>query len=93
MARLLFTVEDTFLITGHGLVLVPGIAPEGEERFRSGDPILLKRPDGSEIASRIDGLELCTPNPKHLVAILLKAMNKVDVPVRPQVWSVDQFGT
>jgi hypothetical protein len=47
MARRLFVVEDTFLIQGRGLVPVPGIIPQGEERFTVGDSILLLRPDGS----------------------------------------------
>lgn len=43
MARLLFTVEDTFMIEGRGLVPVPGIIPEGNEKFMVGHSILLKR--------------------------------------------------
>lgn len=59
MARRLFTIEDTFLIEGRGLVPVPGIVPQGEERFRIGDPISLKRPDGSEIEWKMGGLNCC----------------------------------
>ena len=47
MARRLFVVEDTFLIKGRGLVPVPGVVPQGEERFRVGDLVVIKRPDGS----------------------------------------------
>jgi hypothetical protein len=89
MARCLFTVEDTFVIRDRGLVLVPGIIPEGEERFRVGDPIVLLRPDGSFIEANMDGLELLFPNPRHEVVIMLKGMTKADVPVGTEVWSVD----
>ena len=88
MARHLFSVEDTFLVRGRGLVLVPGIVPQGEERFRVGDPILLKRPGGAELCATISGLELLTPNPNHEVVILLKGLGKQDVPIGTEVWSV-----
>ena len=52
MGRLLFVVEDRFLIKGRGLVPVPGIVPQGEECFRAGDPILLKRPLHTQTQTR-----------------------------------------
>jgi translation elongation factor EF-Tu-like GTPase len=91
MARRLFIVEDAFFIKGRGLVTVPGIVPEGDERFRVGDPILLKRPDGSRLEWTIGGLEMihCTPRRQtDDVFILLKGLNKEDVPVGSEVWSV-----
>jgi hypothetical protein len=92
MARRLFIVEDTFSIKGRGLVPVPGILPVGEERFRIGDPILLKRPDGSFLEWKIGGIEmiLCSPpKPRHDVVILLKDLGKDDLPIGSEVWSVD----
>lgn len=71
MARLLFTVEDTFVIRGRGLVMAPGIVPEGEGRFHVGDRITLRRPDGSYFDTQIGGLELLDPNPRHDVVIML----------------------
>ena len=89
MARRLFTVEATFAVRGRGLVLVPGIIPEEDERFRVGDRITLRRPDGSSIGTRIGGLELLDPNPRHDVVIMLKESAKEDVPVGTEVWSSD----
>jgi hypothetical protein len=92
MARCLFVVEGAFFIKGRGLVTVPGIVPEGDERFRVGDPILLKRPDGSRLEWNIGGLEMihCTPRRQtNDVFILLKGLNKEDLPVGSEVWSVD----
>jgi hypothetical protein len=90
MARCLFVVEDTFFIKGRGLLPVPGIVPQGDERFRVGDPILLKRPDGSCLESTIGGIEMINvtpPRPTRDVVILLKDLTKEDVPIGTEVWS------
>ena len=42
MGRRMLTVEDSFLIKGRGLVLLPGLAPRGDELFRVGDSITLR---------------------------------------------------
>jgi hypothetical protein len=90
MARRLFTVEDTFLIQGRGLVPVPGIVPQGEEHFQVGYPIRLQRPDGSSLAWQIGGLEfICGGPPRDDVIILLRGLDKGDVPVGTEIWSVD----
>jgi hypothetical protein len=92
MARRLFVVEDTFCIKGRGLVLLPGIIPEGEERFRAGDPILIKRPDGSCLESTIGGIEMLLgspPKPRKDYVILLHGLGKDDVPIGSEAWSVN----
>jgi hypothetical protein len=89
MGGRLLVVEATFTVTGRGLVLVPGILPEGDERFRAGNPILLRKLDGSSVATRIAALELLCPNPRRDVVIMLKELTKSDVPVGTEVWSVD----
>ena len=58
MARLLFTVEDTFFIQDRGLVPLPGIVPIENERIHIGDVVMLKRPDGTTVVSRIAGIGL-----------------------------------
>src|SRR5207245_6289532 len=87
MGRCLFRVEHTTLIRGRGLVLFPGIVPEGDERLRVGDPILLKKPDGSTAVHTIGSLELPTPNPRHEVVVMLKDTTKEAVPIGTEVWS------
>jgi hypothetical protein len=88
--RKLFTVSDTFIIRRRGVVVMPGLVPVGEERFRVGDPLLLKRPNGSEIRTVIGGIEMFTPpNPNLGFPILLKDLANEDVPVGTEVWSVD----
>jgi len=90
MPRCLFVVEDTFFIKGRGLVPFPGIVPVGKERFYIGDPLLLKRPDGTSISTNIGGIELCCPNPRQDVGILFKEISKEDVPLGTEVWSVTE---
>ena len=93
MTRCLLVVEDTFLIKSRGLVVVPGLLPQGEERFRTGDPILLKRPDGSCLEWTIGEIEMILmtpPKPRDDLAILLKDLSKDDVPIGTEVWSVDR---
>jgi len=90
MPRCLCTVEDTFSIKGRGLVVVPGIVPVGEERFRVGDHLLLKRPDGTSISTTIGALEILSPNPRGGIAVLLNEFSKEDVPVGTEVWSAER---
>jgi hypothetical protein len=93
MARQLFTVTDTFSVPGRGIVLIPGISPVGNERFRVGDALLLKRPDGTELITDIGGLEFLTPNPNHELTVMLTQLPKNDVPAGTGVWSVDREHT
>jgi hypothetical protein len=86
MLRLLFIVEHTFFLPRHGIALFPGIVPVGEELFRVGSPILLKRPDGSEVQTSIAGMELPTPNPGGVFVPFFKELGKGDVPVGTEVW-------
>jgi len=91
MARRLFVVEDTFLIRGRGLVPIPGIVPQEDECFRVGDPIRLKRPDGSSLEWTIGGLEFIQPPmPQHDLVVLLTGVGEEDVPIGMEVWSVDK---
>ncbi len=85
MSRHLFTVEDTFTIRGRGTILVPGIVPEGDGRFRIGDALRLRRPNGSEVEATIDGIE-CFNVPQGTYPIVV-GLPKSDVPLGTEVWS------
>jgi hypothetical protein len=85
--RLLLTVEYTFDITGRGVVITPGLKPIGEERFKIGDPLTLKTPDGKVIHTEIGSLQLPNPNPKHKLWIMLTKLKKSDIPIGTEVWS------
>jgi hypothetical protein len=90
MARLLFVVEDTFDIRRRGLILVPGISPHCDQALRVGDPLRLKRPDGSELETTIGGIEMIGSTTIRSVPIMLSGLSKEDVPIESEVWSVDR---
>ena len=86
MSRLLFTVKDAFEIRGR-LVLAPGIQPQEYERFRIGDIVSLRRPDGIVANRQIDGFEFISPNPSKAVVICFHDLRKSDVPIGTEFWS------
>jgi hypothetical protein len=66
----------------------PEIRPIGNERFRIGDCVLLKRLDGTELLSRIPGTEMHS-NSRNDLVVLLKDLSQDDVPIGTEVWSAD----
>jgi hypothetical protein len=88
--RLLFTVSQTFTIQGRGVTLLPELRPVGDERFKVGDPLRLKRPDGTDELVKIGGIELAKVlNAPCKVLVLLSGKSREDVPIGTEVWSVE----
>ena len=75
----LFTVEDTFLITGRGVVLTPGF---GDKPVRVGAVIRLIRPDQSTLLTTIRGIEFHSDHP----ILIGQNLKKEDVPIGTEVW-------
>ncbi|REJ70122.1 MAG: hypothetical protein DWQ31_02595 [Planctomycetota bacterium] len=87
--RRLITVEDTVFVEGHGVALIPGLVPEGDENFQSGDAIELRLPNGNETRTHIASLQVPIPNPNHEVVVMLpREFGEEDVPIGTEVWSV-----
>jgi hypothetical protein len=87
----LFVVEDAFEITGRGLILAPDLVPQGKERFRIGDFVLLKSPDGSTFKTDIGGIGFLNPSPtNHGMPLLFNNLKKKDIPIGTEVWSIDE---
>src|SRR6516225_1633154 len=74
--RLLFTVTETFTVSGRGVVLLPELTFVGEEKFSVGEPLRLRRPDGAEEAVPIGGLEFLKYYGKCQGAIMLSGKGK-----------------
>jgi hypothetical protein len=77
----LLTVENSFMITGRGLVLVPGLGDKSRH-VQAGARIKLVRPDGSSMHTTIQGDSF---NDGHELLIGPEVM-KADVPVGTEVW-------
>jgi hypothetical protein len=89
--RLLLTVTEVFTIKGRGIVLLPELRPEAEERFRPGDALKLRKPDGKECFTRIGGLEFLKPlTGRCQLVVLLYEFAKEGIPIGTEVWSVEQ---
>jgi hypothetical protein len=76
---LLFKVEDHFMITGRGLILVPGL---GDKKASVSDPIKIIRPDQTSIETSIRGIGW-----NEFRDILVgNDLTKDDVPIGSEVW-------
>ena len=84
MAELLFTVEQTFMITGRGLIFVPGI----KKFVATGTEVKIIKPDKTEIFSVITGVEHRAVNGAHAV-LLRGGFAKADIPIGTEVWTLD----
>jgi hypothetical protein len=72
---------------------VRALVPQNDERVRVGDPITLKRPNGTSLAWQIDGIEVfCGRVSRADLHILLKGLGKEDVPIGTEIWSADALG-
>jgi hypothetical protein len=68
---------------------MPELVPVGQEVFRVGDLLRLRRPDGSEEVVEIDGLEFAKVlNLPCQLLVFLSGKSKADIPVGTEVWSV-----
>ena len=89
----LCTVEDTFLIEGRGLIIIPGIPypSESMRRVRVGEAVVLIRPDGSEIKTAIGSIEMINRKAPitHAPFAPSEPLAKEDVPIGTEVWLCD----
>tara|TARA_R110001606_G_scaffold174176_1_gene320795 strand:+ start:5049 stop:5315 length:267 start_codon:yes stop_codon:yes gene_type:complete len=88
MASRILTVEDTFDITGRGLIVVPGptlTAYDGPNEV----PVEIKRPDGSTLVATLSFTRaFLTPAPKvPRWELIFRGLSKSDVPIGSEVWA------
>jgi len=87
--RLLFIVTDVMTIPNRGVVLLPELVLIEQEVFRIGDPLTLRRPDGSEEVVEIGGLEFAKVlNAPCQLLVFLRGKSRADVPIGTEVWSM-----
>jgi hypothetical protein len=85
---LLFPVEDVFTIAGRGCVIVPGFNSDRHPSShpRLGNPLRLVRPDGSEIDSRMRGMEMLNPGAATTPLLLSSDIIATEVPIGTHVY-------
>ena len=88
MSRLLFKVTDTFWSETVGLVVATDARVEAVS-LRAGEPIELRRPDGSRLKTEVAAVARLSPyDPdRPLDFSLPKGLGKRDVPVGTEVWA------
>ena len=80
------TVEDTFLITGRGLVIA-GQKENDLVEIKVGGAVEILRTDGTAISSQIIGIDMInrrgfpTPVQNNKIGLLLKDLSKEDIPI------------
>lgn len=96
--RRLLTVEDTFAITGRGLMVAP--MPALDEVRGPGDiDVELRLPDGTRRAARLSIMtELINPTPLTLPthsirrwACLFADLGKSEVPLGTEIWCPEEI--
>lgn len=88
MEQFLSVIEDTFDLSGRSsLVVVPGIPRDTSWQVQNGEPLRIKRPDGSELSTSVSGIEMsCPPSPKGWALMLGDGVTKEMVPVGSEIW-------
>lgn len=79
----LFKVQDRFLVTGRGLILIPGF---GEKKVKVNDKIKIVRPDNTLIEATVKGI---SNNHNHDISVGF-CLTKDDVPIGSEIWLIKQ---
>ncbi|MBB3196991.1 hypothetical protein [Roseateles terrae] len=84
---LLCTVEDTFLVTGWGLIIAP-MFPVSEFRFDSNHQVRIVRPDGEVLECRCHFQVPFQSPPAKVMSFVcaLQGVGKEHVPIGSRVW-------
>ena len=88
MKRLAFTVGDSFVLRGLGLILFPCVG-QLDHGLRIGDVLNLRRPDGSNYPASVVCLSPIHANPTPFWAVVFPDWSAAEVPVGTEVWVVD----
>jgi hypothetical protein len=89
--RYLCTIEDVFLITGRGCVVVPGIPTDLPQPPRAGAKLLVRQPDGKTLEAMLHGVEMIrTDRPMdHIAFTFPPHITKSDLLIGSEVFVLD----
>lgn len=91
MRQKLFVIEDTFQITGRGIV-VTGKLKLDSPAFKAGSAVILIRPDGKEFTTKVFGIEQVKPidyenfNWNRIGVMFENIICKEDVPIGTEIF-------
>jgi hypothetical protein len=90
VSRLLFKIVYTFWLERIGLVVAVD-AKSADVRLRAGDPLELRRPDGSRLETAVAAVPHVSPyHPDRPFSFSLpEGVRKGDVPVGTEVWAAE----
>ena len=88
MREKIFVIEDHFEIKGRGLIIT-GKIEKKSSRLKIGTPIIVYRPDGSEVKTKVAGTERFRPPNFENEAILVHNLTKDNLPIGSSVF-IDQ---
>ncbi|HEY1188968.1 MAG TPA: hypothetical protein VGE74_15040 [Gemmata sp.] len=88
MRRLAFVVGDIFVMRGRGLSLFPR-AGQLDHGLRVGDPLELRRPDGSTHRASVVCLNPVHANPAPFWAVVFPGWSEAEAPIGTEVWVAD----
>ena len=86
--RLLVVVDDTFEFQDGTLHFLPLVAIPSLEGVRAGDPLELRRPDGTTINATLYGLDWPSPMRGEMGLSVNKPLTKADIPVGTEIWKI-----
>ena len=85
MREKIFIIEDHFQIKGRG-VIITGKTEKKSTELRIGTPIIICRPDGKEIETKVGGIDIFNPPNFKNVAILVHNLTKDDLLIGSSVF-------
>lgn len=88
MQRKLFQVQETAYTVSGTLVLAAKTEKENLD-FKKDDVIVLVKPDGNEIETKINGVDLFKKTKPFIESISLNAYKKEDVPIGTIVYKIE----
>jgi translation elongation factor EF-Tu-like GTPase len=83
---LLFVIEDVFAIKGRGVIAAGKLADADGARFRIGDPVEVRRRDGSVVRTVISGMEYRDP-PSATTGVLFPGVSASDLAIGDEIWT------
>jgi hypothetical protein len=87
--KLLLVVDDVFEFQDGTLHFSPLVTIATFEGLKAGDPLELRRPDGTAIRTPLYGFDWPSPMRGQWGLSVNKPLTKADIPVGTEIWRVD----